>query len=150
MNQEVFKIESRAIDVEDLMKKIQSRVESKEKSGTYDLFNLENLPQLELSDIKNEEDMLKYSLKVIQRSCEINIGDYPIVQDGKGFIPAIEVVVKKVIWKLLRFYTFRMFSQQKEFNHQVVNVALSIKKYYDEKTQKLEARISQLEQNQNL
>ena len=149
MSEEDFDIQCDSIDVADVMKKIEDKVETKRKAGTYELFDLSNLPNLELNQIKTEEDMLNYALSVIKRSCEINIGDYKILRDGKGPLSYIEVYTKKIIWKLLRFYTFRMFNQQKEFNHQIVNVVLSMKKYYDEKQEKLEKRIQQLEKQTN-
>jgi hypothetical protein len=31
------------------------------------------------------------------------------------------VLMKKILWHFLRFYTWRMWTQQREFNAQVVN-----------------------------
>ena len=55
----------------------------------------------------------------MNKSWEIDINDFEIVNKG-GIKGRIEVIVKKVIWKLMKFYTYRMFSQQREFNIQVV------------------------------
>ena len=77
-----------------------------------------------------EQEFLQYYLRLIQSTCDINIGDFEIVNKG-GFLGKPVVALKKVLWKLLKFYTYRLFSQQKEFNCQTVNTIISLQKKLD-------------------
>lgn len=145
MSDEPFRIDSFVIDVETIMAKIEERVQDKKKKGIYDLYNLENLPLLELEQIKTDDDILNYSLRMIQKSSDINISDFQILKDGQGLVAGIEVFVKKLIWKLLKFYTYRLFVQQKEFNYQVVNALNVMHRNYQKKIEELNNRVRVLE-----
>jgi hypothetical protein len=126
----IFEIPSGNIDVEALMKKIRDRVEEKKKAGVYEKYNLENISILELDQIKSDQEFLQYYLDVIQRTCDIDIGPFSIINKG-GVFGWIAVLAKKIVWHMLKFYTYRMFNQQKEFNCQVVNTIVSINKKID-------------------
>ncbi len=145
MSDEIFRIDASVIDVETIMTKIEERVQDKKKKGIYDLYNLENLPLLELEQIKTDDDILNYSLRMIQKSSDINISDYQILKDGRGIVAGIEVFIKKLIWKLLKFYTYRLFVQQKEFNYQVVNALNVMHRNYQKKIEELNNRVRILE-----
>ena len=54
------------------------------------------------------------------------------------------VLLKKLIWKLLKFYTFRLFSQQKDFNAKMVSVSEGINRKLDRKLAVLEDRLERL------
>ena len=51
------------------------------------------------------------------------------------------MLLKKLIWKLLKFYTYRLFSQQKEFNCQVVNAITSLNKRWEEEIEEIKKRL---------
>ena len=142
-----FEIEADAVDVEALMETIRERVEQKRKTGVYDKYNLDGLKTLEFESLEDENEFLRYYLRLIQGTCDINIGDFEIVNKG-GVLGKPVVILKKVIWKLLKFYTYRMFSQQKEFNCQMVNTVLCMNKKLKIDLEELSARIEELE-NQN-
>ena len=48
-----------------------------------------------------------------------------------GILGARAVWLKKTIWKMLKYYTYRLFSQQKDFNCQVANAICSLKAKVD-------------------
>jgi hypothetical protein len=96
----------------------------------YDKYDLSRIAALELGSIKSEADFFDYLLKVIQQTWDIDIGDFPIYPKG-GILGAPAVWLKKVIWKLLKFYTYRLFSQQKEFNCQMANAISSLNSKLD-------------------
>ena len=139
-----FKIESNGVDVDALMKRVRKRVEEKREAGVYDTYNLENLTALAFESLKDEQEFLQYYLRLIQSTCDINIGDFEIVNKG-GFLGKPVVALKKVIWKLLKFYTYRLFSQQKEFNCQTVNTIISLQKKFDKDLAEIRTRLDALE-----
>jgi hypothetical protein len=127
---EKFQIGASGVDTRKIMEEIERRVDKKRSAGVYDRYDLSKIAALELKNVKNEADFLTYSLKVIQQTWDINLGDFPIYSKG-GILGKPMVLLKKVIWKFLKFYTYRLFSQQKEFNCQVVNAINSLNRKVD-------------------
>jgi hypothetical protein len=113
-----FRISAPALDAEALVGEIRERVRCKTESGAYKGYDLAGIAALDYEENLGEEDFLRYHLQVVERLSDVNYGDFEIVSKGGRFGRA-EVLLKKVIWKLLRFYTYRLFSQQREFDCQV-------------------------------
>ena len=131
-----MKITSNAVDVNKIMQEITDRVEKKKKAGVYEKYNLDNLITKDIQEIHTEKDFLNYYLELIQHTCDINIGDFEIPSKG-GIFGKPVAKFKRFVWVLLRFYTYRLFSQQKEFNFQLVNTIMSLNKRVDELEAKL-------------
>lgn len=129
--QQTFDIETDGVDTDAIMRRIRERIEQKRADGVYDRYNLTGITKLEVAEAKSEEDFLRYSLKMLQRTHEIDIADFPIPNKGGPF-GWIEVAVKKVLWYLLKFYTWRMWTQQREFNAQVVNTLRALNRKIDD------------------
>ena len=133
---DIFQIGADGVDIAAIQREIEERVTRKKEAGVYDRYDLSRVAALELSGVKSEADFLEYSLKVIQQTWDLDIGDFPIYSKG-GILGAPAVFMKKVVWKLLKFYTYRLFSQQKEFNCQVVNAIVSLNRKLDAELAKL-------------
>ncbi len=133
---DIFEIGADGVDVAAIQREIEDRVARKKEAGVYDRYDLSRVAALELGGVKSEADFLEYSLKVVQQAWDIDIGDFPICSKG-GLLGAPAVLLKKSIWKLLKFYTYRLFSQQKEFNCQVVNAVVSLNRKIDAELAKL-------------
>jgi len=132
-----FEIKAKDIDVAVIMQEIKDRVEKKKKEGIYDKYNLEHVVVKDVAELKTEKDFLNYYLELIQHTCDIDIGDFEIPSKG-GFLGKPMAKFKRLIWIILRFYTYRLFSQQKEFNFQLVNTIMSLNKRIEELEKKLE------------
>ncbi|MBN1917378.1 MAG: hypothetical protein JW889_05670 [Verrucomicrobia bacterium] len=126
----VIEINIDGIDTDEIMRQIRARIEAKRAAGVYDRYNLTGITKLEVTEAKSEEDFIRYSLKMLQRTHEIDIADFPIPNKGGPF-GWLEVLVKKVLWHLLKFYTWRMWTQQREFNAQVVNTLRALNRKLD-------------------
>jgi hypothetical protein len=134
-----FEIQTEGVDVDAVMRLVRERVEKKRAAGVYDRYNLTGITKLEVAEAKSEEDFLRYSLKMLQRTHEIDIADFPIPNKG-GLLGWLEVLVKKVLWYLLKFYTWRMWTQQREFNAQVVNTLRALNRKIDDLKRVLDER----------
>lgn len=137
--EKTFTIDIENIAVDKIMETIRERVRKKKEAGIYDKYNLSGITKLEIKDAKSEEDFLKYYFKTMQRSYELDIGDFEIPSKG-GFLGRPAVWAKKIIWKLLKFYTYRMFTQQREFNFQVLNTLRALNRKIDKIGQLLEEK----------
>jgi hypothetical protein len=126
----IIEIGADGVDTDEIMRRIRARIEEKRKAGVYDKYNLTGITKLEVAEAKSEEDFLRYSLKMLQRTHEIDVADFPIPNKGGPF-GWLAVLVKKVLWYLLKFYTWRMWTQQREFNAQVVNTLRALNRKID-------------------
>jgi len=135
---EIFEIGADGVDVKKVMAEIEERVARKREAGIYDRYDLSRIETLELSKIKSEAEYLDYLIRVIQQTWDIDVGDFPIYSKG-GVLGAPAAYLKKAVWKLLKFYTYRLFSQQKEFNCQLANAISSLKSRIDELSERAAA-----------
>lgn len=124
------------IDIDKIMEEVKRRVEEKRKLGVYDKYNLEGLAAKDITELETEKDFLNYYLELIQHTCDVNIGDFEIPSKG-GIFGKPVAKLKRLIWIMLRFYTYRLFSQQKEFNFQLVNTIMSLNKRIEELEKKI-------------
>ena len=135
--------ESASINTPKIMDEIRRRVEVKREAGYYDRYNLTGITSLEVVEAKSEEDFLNYYLKVMQKSYELDIGNFEIPSKG-GLLGKPAVWLKKAIWYLLKFYTYRMFTQQREFNLQVVNTLKCINRKTDKHHSELRQELQKI------
>ena len=135
---DLFSIDLEDIDVQEIVRAVKERVEKKKAAGVYHKYNLVGITKLEVSQAKSEEDFLRYQLKALRKSWEIDIGDFEIPSKG-GLLGPPGVWLKKLIWFLLKFYTFRMFTQQRDFNLQVVHTLQALDNKIKMLSQRLDA-----------
>jgi len=145
--EETFEIKTSGVDVEEIMKEIRGRIEEKRRSGFYDAYRIPaSVATLEIDKGAKNEEFLDYYLKSIWRSADIDLGDFLIC--SKTFLLGRPIVwLKKFIWKLLRFYTFRLFSQQKIYNARMVNLVQMMNRKYEDRLSELEKKIEKIESN---
>ena len=138
-----FEIDTPGVDIQNIIARIQARVEEKRQAGVYDRYNLSAIKAIEMDNLKSDEAYLDYYLRTIWRAADIDLGDFPIPSKTPVFGKPV-VVLKKIIWKLLKFYTFRLFSQQKDFNAKMVSIVEGLNRKMDRKTAVLEDKIENL------
>lgn len=131
-----MKIQAQGIDIDKIMDGIKATIEKKKREGVYDKYNLDQLVVKDIEQLKTEKDFLDYYLELIQHTCDIDIGDFEIPSKG-GIFGKPMAKFKRIIWVMLRFYTYRLFSQQKEFNFQLVNTIMSLNKRINELEEKI-------------
>ena len=140
----MFQIGADGVDVAAIQREIEDRVARKKEAGVYDRYDLSRVAALELSGVKSEADFLEYSLKVIQQTWDLDIGDFPIYSKG-GILGAPAVLLKKAIWKLLKFYTFRLWSQQNQTNAVLLAAIEMLNTRSSNRIRDLERRVAELE-----
>lgn len=138
-----FDIKGIDADQDKIQDEINNCISQKEKSGAYVNLNLSSDNKLDFTDITNEDKFTEYYLKVIKRTWAIDINDFEITRKNglKGFL---EFNLKKIIWKLLKFYTYRLWSQQIEFNSQIKNSLIAIHNDFNAKISRIKKEIDQL------
>jgi hypothetical protein len=76
---------------------------------------------LDIKSLDDDAELVRRVIRQMQRTGGLDIGDFDI-PPGAGLLGRLESLAKRALWKLLRFYTYRMFTQQRDFNRQTAAV----------------------------
>jgi hypothetical protein len=145
MTEQLFEIKTPGIDAVHLMAEIQQAVDKKLADGVYDDARIARAERLNLNNLRNEEQFLGFYLRCLRDAVYVNISDFEIHERRKGLAPLL-VAFKKTIWNLLKFYTYRLWSQQNEVNGLLVTAIESMDEKYTARIEALEKRLAALEE----
>lgn len=145
--QPLFEVGASTIDVEALVEEIRRTVDQKRKEGVYNDPRIAQAERTNLSNLKDDEAFLQLYLDSLRDAVYIDINDYAIV-DRHPTLGKLLVMLKKVIWSLLKFYTYRLWSQQNQVNGLLLGAVEASEERYREKIAQLEERLAALEKGQ--
>ena len=132
------------VDTDAIMREIRETVARKKAEGIYGRYNLDGVDFIQVRELRDDAEFLSHIINIMNKSWEIDINDFEIASKG-GLKGRIEVLVKKVIWKLLKFYTYRMWSQQNQVNGLLVTAIESLDGKYRARIENLERRLAAAE-----
>lgn len=149
------KIGADGIDTDALVKEIKERAAARVKNGEFDGDTISRAERFNLSAIKDNDEFFDLYLTSISSITQVDIGDFEIVEHRSSVFAPFLIRLKKTIWSLLRFYTYRLWSQQNRANNLVYSAfVLQTQRHRDqmaklqEQIEALEKRITQLEGGQ--
>ncbi len=148
MNDDIIQINAEGIDAEELVREIKRRVKEKRENGSYSDPALARAERYNLANLRDEEEFLPYYLSCLNDTTEVDINDFEIVERRRMFSGAL-VFGKKLAWKALKFYTYRLWSQQNQVNGLLLGAIQGIHEHYERRIHQLEKRISQLEKRES-
>ena len=141
----VFDIKTTGVDAEKIVREIQEIVARKTDEGVYADARIARAERTNLINLKDDEEFLAFYLRTLREASFVDINDFEIRERRASAIAPFLVRLKKSIWKLLKFYTYRLWSQQNTVNGLLVTGMESLDEKYSEKIKRLEARIAELE-----
>ena len=103
------------IDAGAVVAQIQAEVARKRAAGAYDEARVARAERNNLLTLKDDASFVEQYLLCLRQIVAVDINDFEIIEKRGRFAPAL-VRLKKAIWKLLKFYTFRLWSQQNQTN----------------------------------
>jgi len=103
------------IDAGAVVAQIQAEVARKRAAGAYDEARVARAERNNLLTLKDDTSFMEQYLLCLRQIVAVDINDFEIIEKRGRFAPAL-VRLKKTIWKLLKFYTFRLWSQQNQTN----------------------------------
>lgn len=130
------------------MADIEARVAAKAEQGAYADARIARAERTNLLNLKGDEEFLGFYLKCLREAAFVDINDFVIREKRSTLAPAL-LALKKVLWKLLKFYTYRLWSQQNTINGLLVTGLESMDEKYREQIKRLEARVEELEKQQH-
>ncbi len=137
------------IDTAALVEEIRAEVSRKRREGVYADARIARAERHNLMYMADSEELLRFYLNCLRDCVNVDINDFEIEDRRPGAKGRILVKIKTVIWKLLKFYTFRLWHQQNQINALMVTAVESSFQQYEKKIAGLEARIDALERGQN-
>jgi len=143
-NKPVIEIYAPGVDTGAIVREIQETVDRKSKEGVYNDARIARAERTNLINLRNDEGFLSFYLTALREAAFVDINDFDIRERRARFAPIL-VRLKKTIWNLLKFYTYRMWSQQNTVNGLFVTGLESMHEQTGERIKKLEARIAELE-----
>jgi hypothetical protein len=144
MSEPAFQIGADGIDVDKIVAEIQSTVEAKRARGEYADPSIARAELQNLANLKDESEFLTFYLECLRQSAFVDINDYEIVERRRA-ISGVLVFFKRLIWKTLKFYTYRLWSQQNQVNGLLLTAVENLDNQYRFRIKELEERVQKLE-----
>ena len=144
MSTGLFEIGAEGVDAQRIMAEIQETVASKIQSGAYAGAQLARAERFNLMHLKKDENFFDFYMESLREAVFIDINDFEIRERRAAFAPFL-VKLKKTIWSLLKFYTYRLWSQQNQVNGLLLSASEEVDRKYRDKIKALEDRIAILE-----
>ena len=144
MSESIFTIGAPGIDCDKIVAEIQASVAKKIEEGVYADARIARAERTNLANLQNEDEFLSFYLKCLRDVAFVDISDFEIRERRAIFTPLL-IALKKTIWKLLKFYTYRLWSQQNQVNGLMVTAIEGLDEKSANRLKQLETRVAELE-----
>jgi hypothetical protein len=132
------------VDTAKIVEEIQATVSKKIDDGVYADARIARAERTNLVNLRGEDQFLGFYLKCLHDAVFVDISDFEI-RERRRFFATMLIGFKKVIWSLLKFYTYRLWSQQNQINGLIVTAIEGLDEKYAAKIKQLEERAAKLE-----
>lgn len=145
MDESLFQIGAEGVDADALVSEIRQAVEEKIAQGIYPDPDIARAERHNLAHLRDEDAFMDYYMNCLRQASHVDINEFEIRERRQGALAPMLVKLKKGIWKLLVFYTYRLWSQQNQVNGLLVAAVDGMDRKNVRKIQQLEARLAELE-----
>ena len=146
MDKPIFEIGADGVDTAKIVEEIQAAVSKKIDDGVYADARIARAERTNLVNLRGEDQFLGFYLKCLHDAVFVDISDFEIRERRRFFAPML-IQLKKIIWGLLKFYTYRLWSQQNQINGLLVTAIEGLDEKYTVKIKQLEERVARLEKH---
>ncbi len=140
----ILSIGAPGLDVDRLVADLQATADRKMKDGVYADARVARAEKTNLIHLRGSDDFITFYLTCLRDAVFVDISDFEI-HERRRFLGPLLVVFKKTIWKLLKFYTYRLWSQQNQVNGLFVTALEGLEEQGAARIAALEKRIAELE-----
>ena len=148
MQSDMVTIGAEGIDQDAIIRSAEKSVTRKRDDGTYEAAGIDGKTSVTPMQFKTDEAFLGFFLDSLRETAFVDISDFDIEEKRPRFSRAL-VRMKKTIWGLLKFYTYRLWSQQNQVNGLLLSAIEGIYDRHEEQVKQLEDRIAALEKTAN-
>ena len=140
----IISIGADGVDAKKIVEEILASVAEKRARGEYDDETVARAERNNIFSMKDDEEFLDRYLACLRQVVTVDINDFPIAERRSRLAP-LSKAVKKVLWKLLKFYTYRLWSQQNQTNGILLAAIETMHRRHKEEVAALRKRIAALE-----
>jgi hypothetical protein len=148
-DQSVIELRAPGVDTEAIVRDIQDTVARKNEQGVYADARVARAERTNLVNLRDDEGFIGFYLTALREASSIDINDFDIRERRASVYAPLLVRLKRTIWSLLKFYTYRLWSQQNMVNGLFVTGMESMNEQTTSKIKQLEARVAELEKKLN-
>jgi len=151
MNSETpaFSIDAEGIDAEKIMAEIKASIADKAARGLYRDMRIAQAERANLVNLGNDENFLKYYIECLRNAVFVDINDFEI-REKRRLGAFLLVAFKRIVWNLLKFYTYRLWSQQNQINGLLVTAIESLDAKYRGRIEALERKLAAADKEKNI
>jgi hypothetical protein len=142
-----LEINAPSVDVERVANEIRAAVASKKEAGGYADPVVGLAERFNPDALRGSDEFLRYYLESLREMVFVDINDFEIVERRSRFRWLLKRL-KQVLWSLLKFYTYRLWSQQNRINGVFLSTIENMENRYRDRLIRLEARVAELEKEQ--
>ena len=139
-----FEIGAGGVDVERINADIRDTVAAKMKAGAYVGAQLARAERFNLVNLKKDENFFDFYMESLREAVFVDINDFEI-RERRAALGPLLIRFKKALWSLLKFYTYRLWSQQNQVNGLLLSATEEVDRKYRSQIKALEERIAKLE-----
>lgn len=141
---ETLEIGAPGMDSARIVAEIRASVARKRAAGAYADPRVARAEKSNLTHLQNDDDFFDFYMSCLRQAFVVDVNDFPIIERRARF-GRLLVALKTVIWKLLKFYTYRLWTQQNQINGLLLSALESAEHKHRTKIKALEERIAHLE-----
>jgi len=141
----ILTIGAPGLDVDTLVADLQATADRKMKDGVYADARVARAEKTNLVHLRGSDDFITFYLTCLRDAVFVDISDFEIRERRRAIGPLL-VGFKKILWKLLKFYTYRLWSQQNQINGLIITALEGMEEQTGTRVAALEKRIAELEQ----
>jgi hypothetical protein len=145
---EQLEINAPGIDAGAIVDEIRATVERKRAEGAYADPRVARAEKSNLTNLQNDDEFFDFYMSCLRQAFVVDINDFAIVE-RRARLGKPLVVLKTLIWKLLKFYTYRLWTQQNQVNGLLLSALESAEQKHRKRIKALEARVTHLESEQH-
>ncbi len=132
------------VDVHRIEREILEAVAAKRARGEYDDAAVARAERNNILALKDDKEFMERYLACLRQIVPVDINDFEIVERRSRLAPLLKAL-KRTIWKLLKFYTYRLWSQQNQTNGVLLAAIEIMDRRHGAEVAALRARIEALE-----
>jgi hypothetical protein len=144
MNDSLFQIGAEGVDTVRIVEEIQAAVDEKIRDGIYPDPEIARAERHNLQHLQSQEAFMEYYMNCLRQAAYVDINEFEI-RERRALIAPLLVGAKRLIWKVLVFYTYRLWSQQNQVNGLLVAAVEGMDRKSGRKIRDLETRVARLE-----
>jgi hypothetical protein len=140
----IFAIGASGADAARIVAEIQAAVAEKRRRGLYHDPLVTKAELANLANLQDDQALADVYLETLRDAVFVDIGDFEIFE-RRARLGFLLKALKRLIWNLLKFYTYRLWSQQNQVNGLLLAAVEGIEDKNRAKLQSLEERVARLE-----